>query len=119
MFTGDTELNLDDKGRMTIPARYRQGLIDRCGGRMVITRNPIPKERCLLLYPFPEWEVIVQKITSLPSFDPVARLTQRLLLGHATEAELDSHSRFRIPEPLRKYAYMDKKLMLIGQGRKI
>ena len=70
MFRGATPIALDGKGRLAIPTKYRDALTQRCGGRLVLTLDP---SACLLLYPFPEWEPIEQKLNALPSFDPVSR----------------------------------------------
>lgn len=116
LFRGVTELNLDAKGRMAMPTRYRERLIERSEGRLVITIDT--DERCLLLYPLPEWEAIEQKLDSLPSFNPQARRVQRLLMGHATDVEMDGSGRLLLPPPLRQYANLDKQVVLIGQGKK-
>jgi MraZ protein len=115
LFRGVNALNLDAKGRMTMPTRYRQRLTDGCNGQLVIT---VDRDHCLLLYPFPEWEVIERKLVKLPSFNRQARRLQRLLVGHATEVELDSAGRVLLPPPLREFAGLDKRAVLIGQGNK-
>ncbi len=116
MFRGVNKINLDAKGRMALPARYRDQIADCCENQLVATIDT--ETRCLLLYPLPEWEAIEKKIDALPSFNPAARRIQRLLIGHATDIELDSSGRLLLPQPLREYAQMDKKLVLLGQGRK-
>jgi MraZ protein len=116
MFRGVNKINLDAKGRMALPARYRDQIADCCENQLVATIDT--ETRCLLLYPLPEWETIEKKIDALPSFNPAARRIQRLLIGHATDLELDSSGRLLLPQPLREYAQMDKKLVLLGQGRK-
>ena len=116
MFRGVNKINLDAKGRMALPARYRDQIADCCENQLVATIDT--ETRCLLLYPLPEWEAIEKKIDALPSFNPAARRIQRLLIGHATDLELDSSGRLLLPQPLREYAQMDKKLVLLGQGRK-
>jgi transcriptional regulator MraZ len=115
IFRGINNLALDAKGRMAIPARYRERLMETCGGRLVVT---VDKDSCLLVYPLPEWEIIEAQLIALPSLNKQARLLQRLLIGHATEVELDSQGRILLPTMLREYAGMDKKLVLIGQGKK-
>jgi len=111
-----TELNLDAKGRMAMPTRYRERLNERSEGRLVITIDT--DERCLLIYPLPEWEEIERKLDALPSFNPQARRVQRLLMGHATDVEMDGNGRLLLPPPLRQYANLDKQVVLIGQGKK-
>lgn len=116
MFRGVNQINLDAKGRMAIPARYREQISTCCCGQMVATIDT--EERCLLLYPLHEWETIQEKIESLPSFNPAARRIQRLLIGHATDVDMDSSGRLLLSAPLREYAGLDKKIVLLGQGRK-
>ncbi len=100
---------------MAMPTRYRQRLCDNCNGQLVIT---VDRDRCLLIYPLPEWELIERKLVKLPSFNKQARRLQRLLIGHATEVELDSAGRVLLPTPLREFADLEKKAVLIGQGNK-
>ena len=77
------------------------------------------EERCLLLYPLKAWEEIESKLSQLPSFNPAARRIQRLLIGHATEAELDSHGRILLPTLLRDYAGLSKRAMLMGRVKNL
>ncbi|MEJ2106976.1 MAG: division/cell wall cluster transcriptional repressor MraZ [Acidiferrobacteraceae bacterium] len=115
MYRGVSTINLDSKGRMAIPTRYRDGLLRQCEGHMVVT---VDRDTCLLLYPLPEWEEIERKLVRLPSFNKQARRLQRLLIGHATECELDGNGRILLPPPLREFAGLDKAVVLIGQGNK-
>ncbi|WP_430459957.1 division/cell wall cluster transcriptional repressor MraZ [Thalassolituus sp. LLYu03] len=117
MFRGLHSINLDAKGRLAIPTKYRETLAELCGARLVATIDT--EERCLLIYPVNEWEVIQAKIEALPSFNPVARRIQRLLIGHATDLELDGSGRVLLPQPLREYAELDKEVVLMGQGKKL
>jgi MraZ protein len=116
MFRGISNINLDSKGRMAIPARYREHLEKKAKNQLVLTIDT--EQRCLLLYPLPVWETIEEKVSALPSFDPAARRIQRLLIGHATEVEVDSSGRILLPPVLREYAGLDKRVMLVGQGKK-
>lgn len=116
MFRGINAINLDSKGRCAMPSRYRDALTTQCKGHVVLTIDT--EERCLLLYPLPIWEGIETKIAALPSFNVQARRIQRLLMGHATELELDGQGRLVLPPLLRDYAHIDKKLILLGQGNK-
>jgi len=109
-------INMDAKGRLAMPVRHRDTLQQEADGQMVITIDT--ESPCLLLYPHPEWETIERKIDALPSFNKAARRIQRLLIGHATELELDSQGRILIPPLLRDYASLSKKVMLVGQGKK-
>lgn len=99
-----------------MPTRYRARLQESAEGQMIVTIDT--EERCLLLYPLPEWEIIEKKIEALPSFHKLSRRIQRLLIGHATEVELDSHGRVLLPSLLRDYAELDKQVILVGQGKK-
>ena len=116
MFRGIHSINLDPKGRLAVPTRYRDRLQLDASGQLIVTIDT--ESACLLLYPLPEWEIIEAKIQSLPSFNAQARRIQRLLIGHATELELDGSGRILLPPLLRDYAQIDKKVMLIGQGKK-
>ncbi len=116
MFRGLTSINMDPKGRMALPTRYRDSVLERCTGQLIATIDT--EEKCLLLYPLPDWQEIERKIEALPSFNKAARRVQRLLIGHATEVELDSAGRIMIPQLLREYAGIDKRVMLVGQGKK-
>lgn len=115
MFRGVNDLNLDAKGRMSLPARYRDRIQENCGGNLIVT---VDVDRCLLIYPFPEWERIEEKLMQLPSINKQVRRLQRLLLGHATECELDAQYRVLLPPPLRNFASLEKQAVLIGQGNK-
>jgi MraZ protein len=115
MFRGVSQLSLDAKGRIAVPARYRELLSANGEGRMVVT---VDRDGCLLLYPAPEWERIEQALMSRPNMNPQVRKLQRLLVGHATECELDGQGRLLLPPPLRDFAGLDKRVMLVGQGNK-
>ncbi len=115
MLRGVNHLTLDSKGRLAIPTRYREALARQCSGQMVVT---IDRDHCLLLYPLPDWEEIERKLVRLPSFNNQARRLQRLLIGHATECEIDGSGRILLPPPLREFAALEKNVVLIGQGNK-
>ncbi len=113
MFRGANVVNMDAKGRIVMPMRYRARL--QSGSILTIDTE----ERCLLLYPLAVWEEIENKLAALPSFNAQARRIQRLLIGHATEVELDAQGRMLMPPLLREYAGLDKRAVLVGQGKKI
>jgi len=115
-FRGINNIAVDAKGRMAMPARYRERLLESCGGRLVVT---VDRDHCLLVYPLPEWEIIENKLIKLPSLNKQARILQRLLIGHATELEMDAHGRILLPAMLRDFAGLGKKAVLIGQGKKL
>lgn len=114
MFRGANKVTLDAKGRMAMPARYRDTLVERSEGRLVATVDRADK--CLLIYPLPDWEEIERKLMRLPTLNKQARRLQRLMVGHATDLELDSHGRVLVPPKLREYAGLTRQAMLIGQG---
>ncbi|ABC32541.1 division/cell wall cluster transcriptional repressor MraZ [Hahella sp. KA22] len=99
-----------------MPTRYRDRIAEISNNQMIATIDT--QERCLLIYPLPEWEQIESQIAALPAYNPATRRIQRLLLGHATELEIDGAGRVLLSQPLREYAYLDKKLILLGQGKK-
>lgn len=107
---------MDAKGRMAIPTKIRESLASLSSARIVVTAHT--EERCLLVYPEEQWHEILPKIESLPSFNKTARRAQRLLIGYATPLEMDSNGRILVPPTLREYASLEKKLMLVGQGKK-
>ena len=117
LFKGIHNINLDSKGRLGIPVTYRDHITGLLKGSMVITIDT--EEKCLLLYPSGIWAKIQSKINELPSFNKNARRIQRLLVGHAEDIDVDSSGRILISKPLREYASLVKKIILIGQGDKV
>tara|TARA_Y100000992_G_C21196751_1_gene458313 strand:+ start:235 stop:657 length:423 start_codon:yes stop_codon:yes gene_type:complete len=107
---------MDSKGRIAIPVKYRNYLLQERGACLVVTIDT--NDKCLLLYPLPEWEEIEKQIESLPSFDQQARRIQRLLIGYATEVDMDKNGRILLSPMLRDYADLDKQLVLVGQGKR-
>lgn len=117
MFRGVQHINMDAKGRLAMPARQREPLLAQCAGQIVVTIDT--QASCLVIYPLPEWERIEREIQSLPALKPAVKRFQRLVLGYATDMELDANGRMLLPQPLRDYAQLDKKLVLVGQGNKL
>jgi MraZ protein len=115
LFRGVSSLNLDAKGRFAIPTRYRERLVETCASELVIT---VDKDRCLLIYPKPIWLDIEEKLKKLPSFDEASRNLQRLYIGNAHDIEMDGQGRVLLPQELRKFANLDKKVALVGQINK-
>jgi MraZ protein len=115
VFRGVSSLNLDAKGRIAIPTRYRDLLAESCNSELVIT---VDKARCLLIYPQPIWLEIEEKLKSLPSFDEDARNLQRLYIGNAHDIDMDGQGRILLPQELRRFANLDKKVALVGQINK-
>ena len=122
MFRGISAINLDDKGRIAIPTKYREELQECCERQMVVTvavnERCIGEHGCLWLYPLPEWEKLEETIKKLPTLNKTAVKLKRFLIGNASECEMDSQGRLLLPEKLRKFADMDKKLILVGQLEK-
>ncbi|MCC7486968.1 MAG: division/cell wall cluster transcriptional repressor MraZ [Burkholderiales bacterium] len=115
MFRGVAQLNLDSKGRLAVPARFRDALAERCAGALVITADT---DRCLLIYPLPDWEPIEQKLMSLSSFNAQIRELQRRLVGYAEDVVMDATGRILVPPALRQFAQLEKIVVLVGQGSK-
>lgn len=115
MFRGVAQLNLDGKSRFAVPARYRATLLERCNGHLVITAD---SDRCLLIYPLPEWEPIEQKLMALSSFNARIRELQRRLVGYAEDVQMDASGRILVPPALRRFAQLGKSVVLVGQGNK-
>jgi len=115
VFRGATKVSLDAKGRMAIPTRYRERLAARCDGQIVVT---VDKDHCLLVYPLPDWEELERKLVRLPSMNKVARNIVRIMVGYATEVEMDANGRILVSRELRDFASLEKQAMLIGQGNK-
>jgi MraZ protein len=117
LFRGIATLNLDNKGRLSIPAKHRKHLRLSCDGKVVITVDLL--DPCLQLYPLSEWEVLEQRLVALPSHNRQARYIKRQLIGHAVECELDNHGRILLPVELREHAGFKKDITLVGQGNKL
>lgn len=115
VFRGIAQLNLDSKGRLAVPARHRDLLLERCGGHLVVTADA---DRCLLIYPLPDWELIQQKLDGLSNLDPRVRELQRRLIGFAVDVDIDGAGRVLISPALRQFAQLEKNVVLVGQGRK-
>ncbi|MBT4519963.1 MAG: division/cell wall cluster transcriptional repressor MraZ [Halieaceae bacterium] len=117
MFRGVQHINMDAKGRLAIPARQREPLLSQCNGQIVVSIDT--QATCLVIYPLSDWERIEREIQSLPALKPAIKRFQRLMLGYATDLELDTSGRMLLPAPLREYAQLEKKLVLVGQVNKL
>jgi len=118
VFRGNSEISMDLKGRVAFSVRYRDELMARCGGRIVVTIDIF--NRCLMVYPEPEWEAFEREFASNASCNEAnegARVVQRLKIGHARELALDNTGRVLIPPELRDYAELVKDVVLVGTGR--
>jgi len=115
VFRGGNTVKLDAKGRLALPTRYRGEIGERYEGRLVVT---VHDDGCLLLYPHPEWEQIEHRLINTPNLDRRTRDMQRMLVGYATEVEMDSHGRILLAPRLREFASLDKTVALVGVGKK-
>jgi len=116
VFKGFSTLALDAKGRLSIPARYRERLAAICKDQLILTLNPL--DHCLWLYPLQEWEVIETKLMQLSDFDKQSRRTKQIMRGYATECVLDGHGRILLPQELRAFAALERDVVMLGQGNK-
>jgi MraZ protein len=117
VFFGETAINLDAKGRLAIPMRYRDGIQEACGGRLVLTYSAFDSG-ALYLYPEPEWEKVRDEVTGLSTFNPGHRSLQRKLVGSASAVEPDANGRIQLPLTLRQVAGLEKKVTLLGMGHR-
>ena len=117
MFYGECAISLDAKGRMAIPARFREQIAETCGDRLVLTYNAFDNDS-LWLYPQAKWEHVRDQVMGLSSFDPRHRLLQRRLVGSAAEVGPDAAGRIQLPQALRQVAGLEKRIVLMGLGSK-
>jgi MraZ protein len=117
MFRGVQHINLDAKGRMAVPSRQRELLSVLSEGHIVLTVDT--QTACLPLYPLPEWERIERDVQALPALNPAVKRFQRLVLGYASDLQLDGNGRVLVPPALREYAQLEKRAVLVGQGNKL
>ena len=115
MFRGLNKISFDTKGRISIPTKYREELLKISKKKLICT---IDLDYCLLLYPLPSWLKIEQQIMKLPTLNTTSRKLQRLLVGHATDIEMDKSGRLLIPYELREFSMIKKEAMLVGQGNR-
>jgi transcriptional regulator MraZ len=118
LFRGVSTINLDVKGRLAVPTKYRSELEDCCERQLIVTLAVNEKgsgqEGCLWLYPLPEWEIVEQTIKKLPTLSKKAGKLRQFLIGYASECEMDGHGRLLLPEKLRKFAGLEKRIVLLG-----
>lgn len=107
MLMGKYQNSIDAKGRMIVPAKYREELGYRC----VLTRGI---DKCLYIYPMPQWEKFMEKLSKLPTADPNARAFVRHFYANAVECDIDKQGRMGIPQELREYANIEKELVTVG-----
>ncbi|BFH61476.1 MULTISPECIES: division/cell wall cluster transcriptional repressor MraZ [Paenibacillus] len=112
MFMGEFQHSIDDKGRLIIPAKFRELL----GSSFVITRG---LDQCLFVYPMQEWSILEQKLKSLPLMKSDARAFTRFFFSGATECEWDKQGRVNLPGNLRQYAKLDKECVVLGVSNRV
>lgn len=116
MFRGTNAITMDSKNRITVPTKYRELLQSECAGKMVCTVDI--QHECLLLYPLEEWQLIEEKLSALSSMNRSERLVQQVVLGNAIDCDMDKSGRLLLNGQLRKYAGLEKNIMLVGQFNK-
>jgi len=109
---GEYQHTIDEKGRITVPAKFREEL----GEKFVVTRG---LDRCLFVYPMEEWKQLEAKLKTLPFTRSDARAFTRFFFSGATECELDKQGRVNIPGPLRQHANLDKDCVVIGVSSRV
>ena len=115
VFFGETAINLDAKGRLAMPMRYREAIREQCNGRLVLTYSAFDSG-ALYLYPEEEWERVRDEVTALSTFNPGHRSLQRKLVGSASAVEPDGNGRIQLPQTLRQVAGLEKRVVLLGMG---
>lgn len=116
MFQGRFLHNIDTKGRVSIPVRFREILTERHDSKVILTND---FDKCILAYPPDEWEIILEKTNALPTMKKEVKAFKRYFISAAMECELDKQGRILIPPTLRGYAGLNKEVCLIGIGNRI
>lgn len=116
MLLGKTNISLDTKGRIAIPARYREQLVDACDGKLVVVFNPM--DGCLSIYPYGEWQKCIRKMEQVQNNSNEWRELQRMIYAFANEVDMDGSGRVLIPQELREHVGLQKNAVLIGHNEK-
>jgi MraZ protein len=116
MFRGSFEHNVDAKGRVSVPSKFRDIIADRYEGKLVLS---IDLDRCVTVYPLEEWEMVEKKIQSVPQMQKEVKDYMRFVFSAATECELDRQGRILIPPALRERAGITKNVVVVGIINKI
>ncbi len=117
VYGGVTHINLDAKARLAVPTRYRTQLEQHCLSQLCVTAAF--NDRCLLMYPLPEWEKLAKKLSNMPTmFDGLARQVNRVLMSYAEERQLDGQGRLLLTASQKEYAGITKSIVLAGQGNR-
>ncbi|AUJ26780.1 division/cell wall cluster transcriptional repressor MraZ [Virgibacillus dokdonensis] len=112
MFMGEFQHNIDAKGRIIVPSKFR----DQLGDSFVVTRG---LDQCLFVYPMEEWSILEEKLKKLPLTKKDARAFTRFFFSGAVECEIDKQGRINIPQSLRNYAGIEKECVVIGVSNRI
>jgi len=112
VFLGEYQHSVDDKGRVVMPARFR----DRLGDGLVVTKG---QERCLYVFPMDRWEEEVSKLNRLPRTNRTNRNYARSFFGAASDQQMDKQGRVQIPQSLRTYAALDKDVVVLGVADRV
>ena len=99
-----------------MPSRYRDALMECCGGKLILSLDF--EGHCLTMHPLPDWQAMEEKLLSMPTLNSATRRLQRLIIGSSTEVEMDANGRIPLLPLLREKAGIDKKIMLVGLGKK-
>ncbi|MBU0501479.1 MAG: division/cell wall cluster transcriptional repressor MraZ [Gammaproteobacteria bacterium] len=115
LLSGESHLSLDDKGRLAIPARFRDGLRDSCASQLMSVIDPASNEQRLLLYPLNEWTAVVEQLKGMPNADPMANRFKNLFVGRSVPVEVDKQGRILLPPKHREHVRLDARVVLVGQ----
>jgi len=115
VFRGRYEHSIDQKGRISIPSKFREILAAQYDERLIITNF----DQCLWAYPVPEWKKVEDKVAALPQLKPEVKALQRFFISAASESPLDKQGRILIPPTLREYADLDKDCVMVGMSQRI
>jgi len=114
MFRGRFEHTVDSKGRVSIPAKFRELLAEKYDDRLILTNF----DRCLVAYPYEEWRVLEERVSSLSMVKKEVKAFQRFFISGATECPIDKLGRVLIPPTLRDYAQLGRNVVFAGMLRK-
>lgn len=115
MFRGQYDHTLDTKGRVSLPARFREVLSEEsldAADRVILTRT---FQKCLVVYPFQQWTEFEDRIRKLPQFDPAVQRLKRVYIAGAVECSLDKHGRILVPSSMREFADLLRDVVWVGQ----
>lgn len=122
LFRGISSINLDTKGRLAIPSRYREEIQDSCDCQMIVAmaldKKYSPEKGCLWLYPLSEWEIVEEQINKMPSMKKKVADLQRFFVGGATQCDMDAQGRLLLPDAMRKKIGLERQITLVGHGKK-